>query len=179
MRNHDRSICKTVEDLLIRSGDEDLTPEERLVVAEHVNGCEQCARFRDLLSRIRNDIGRHPHAPESLRRNILARAHAAMNARKAPEPAPAPGVWQTLKNVLNYRLPLYQPAAVIAILIAIVTIFSPVKRTSQENENLYMLARTYSEKIWVVDNMFHISEQNTGSSVEEDSSIVKYVVPTM
>jgi len=179
MTHHDKSICEKIEELLIRSSDGEVTPKERKMVAGHIKVCDRCARLRDVLPRIRDDIGRHPATPESLRRDILDRAHAIMNDRKAQERAHAPGIWQALKSALNYRLPLYQPVAVITILIAVFTIFSPIERKSQENEDLYMLARSYSEKIWVVDNMYRISEQNTGSSAEEDSSIVKYVVPTM
>ena len=179
MTHHDKSICEKIEELLIRSSDGEVTPKERKMITDHLNFCDRCNRFRKVLFRIRNDIGSHHAAPESLQRDILAGAHAVMNDRKAPERAHAPGIWQALKSALNYRLPLYQPVAVITILIAVFTIFSPIERKSQENEDLYMLARSYSEKIWVVDNMYRISEQNTGSSAEEDSSIVKYVVPTM
>lgn len=179
MRPNQNTLCEKVETLLIKNSFEDISEREWKIVDDHIQGCEQCVQIKSVLSNMRDSSGFRSEPEIALRPEILTRVHEVMKFRKRKKQRRPALNWQTVKNILGYRMPLYQPLAIMLFLIAINMIFTPFDKKISEIEDIKILENILSEKLSVVDNMFLVSKQNIGSNVREDSLITKYIVPTM
>lgn len=112
--------CLQIKELLLEKPPDSLSAAERSFITMHVAGCDSCRQYQLLLSSLEKTA-----APVPL--NFLAPDpeiyHSLLNRWSALHPTPGRKTGkfvQTMKEVMSYRIPLYQVVSglVIAIMLA-------------------------------------------------------------
>ncbi len=94
--------------------------------------------------------------------------------------------WNNLKNMLEYRIPVYQALSSFAlILLIIVGVFhftssiNPQSFEKQSYAPVDTLETILYRQIGVINNLEMINNQKLGLNVREDSILARYVIPAM
>ncbi|MEJ2637409.1 MAG: zf-HC2 domain-containing protein [Calditrichia bacterium] len=111
--------CRVAEDLLTKRMSEKLTDSEISHVKAHLDSCPQCRAFQDILLKMQETVGiegKGELSPDpAIRENILRRMKAGRR-RKRTNPV---DLLRFMKQVLEFRIPVYQAALTVALVIII------------------------------------------------------------
>ncbi|MCI0697182.1 hypothetical protein L0337_34905 [candidate division KSB1 bacterium] len=177
--------CASVQDLLLKKDFTDLTEHESLMLTEHLQQCEACRAFQQVLLNVQQAI--QPAADEMLvpnpaiRQNLRNRIRRAKPARHASSGLRE--VWNVLRDILRLKIPVYQAVLGTAIIFAV---FIGIDRLNARGER-EVLQRLLSEQNGqqaiipseVPHRIAQIDSQKIGRSVAEDSLLMKFIVTAM
>jgi anti-sigma factor RsiW len=175
--------CDDVEQLLIKRIFDELSQDENLLAEKHLKSCDRCRSYQKTLLNLQNSmrvgVGEKVTPDPVIRENII-RQMKALRPEKAGIRRTS---WQYVRNVFEYRIPVYQ---VLSGLVLIALIFLGVKQLSfspdQETTEPQSLARIEASlpaQMSVIDNLEIIEQQKIGRNVKEDTTLTRFIVTTM
>jgi len=177
------SNCKDIERLLTLKSCDRLTEEENQTIEKHLTSCEHCRSYQNNLLNIQYsmkvdaDVKLIPNP--GIRQNIIQR----MKVVKHEESGLFQQGWRYMKNVFEYRIPVYQALLGVA---GILLIFIAINQPSvffdwkpSERQALIEKEIVVSDQVYVIKNLDMIKQQKIGRNVREDSVLVRYIVPAM
>ena len=94
--------CKWALDLFDAYLDNDLSPEERLHLEEHIRSCPTCAEELAFAQRINDTLRNLPE--EKCPDSVIERAFADIKTENAEESQEKRDVHDTIQSILNWRL---------------------------------------------------------------------------
>jgi hypothetical protein len=175
--------CAEIERLLIKKNIEGLTDSEQLLLNEHLKYCGRCIQFQRALvnikgsMEIKTDNGLLPY--HAVRQNLIKR----MESIKKEKQSMLNTFLQPVRNILEYRIPVYQAAIGIAVvlLISIVNIKMPF--SSQKKplnlQDAFAIEDSISYQYNFINKLQIIDSQKIGINVKEDTMFTKYIVTSM
>ncbi len=177
--------CARAQDLLLKKDFDELTAHENLTLNEHLQQCEACRAFQQILLNMQQAI--QPAAEEILvpdpviHQNLRNRIRRAQPARHASNGLRE--IWNALHDVLKLKIPVYQAVLGTAIIFAV---FIGIDKLNARGER-EMLQRLLSEQneqqaiipSEVPHRIAQIDSQKIGRSVAEDSLLMRFIVTAM
>jgi len=178
-----RINCDDIEGLLIQSHFDEVTRNQSLSVEEHLKSCDRCESFQNTLSNLQNlmQIGvANKLTPDpAIRQNIVQR----MRTAKSLEAKNYRSAWRYLRNIFQYRVPVYQTLfGIILILLIFVALrqfsLSGNQRTPTK-QSLTQIEAPILYQLSVADNLEIIGRQRVGRNIKEDTTLTRFIVTAM
>ncbi|KPL01284.1 MAG: hypothetical protein AMJ91_00580 [candidate division Zixibacteria bacterium SM23_73_3] len=175
--------CDEIEGLLIQGHFDKITQDQSLLVEEHLESCDRCRSYQKTLSGLQNsmqiDVGDKLTPDTDIRETIIQR----MKTVKAQETGIFRSTWQYIRNVFEYRIPVYQPllggVLVLLIFFAVRELsFAPDPKSSKL-QTFTQVETPILSQMSVIDNLEIIEAQKIGRSVREDTTLTRFIVSTM
>lgn len=177
--------CVRMQDLLIKKNFVQLTAPESLMLTEHLQQCEACRAFQQVLLNVQQAV--QPTAEEilvphpAIRQNLQDRIRRAQPARQVPKGLRE--AWNSLLDILKLKIPVYQAILGTAIIFAV---FIGIDKLNAhgERETLQRLLSEQNGKQAIMPSeapyrIAQIDSQKIGRSVAEDSLLMKFIVTAM
>jgi predicted anti-sigma-YlaC factor YlaD len=177
--------CASVQDLLLKKDFADLTEHENLTLNEHLQQCETCRAFQQVLLNMQQAI--QPAAEEMLipnpaiRQNLRNRMRRAQPARQVPKGLRE--IWNVLLDILRLKIPVYQAVLGTAIIFAVFIGIDKLNARGEREILQRLLSEQNGKQTFVPSEAPHhiaqIDSQKIGRSVAEDSLLMKFIVTAM
>jgi hypothetical protein len=172
--------CDDIEQLLIKKNIDELTPDENLLVEKHLKFCERCRGYQSTLLSLQDSMqicSEEKLIPDpAIHQNIIQR----MKTLRPEQTGIFKSGWQYIRNMLEYRIPVYQTLlGIVLILLISFSINTLFLTTQKESSKLQVFAQmeplAYSQ-MEVLDNLDIIDQQKIGISAKEDTSLTRFLV---
>lgn len=179
--NENSSIrCDEVEHLLVKKDVDGLTPEENLLLEDHLKSCERCRSYQNALLNVRRSVqivSEEKLIPDpAVRHNILQ----SMSAPKEKETSVLSSWWQFAARILAYRIPVYQTLAGVVLIIVISSginqLFLTTQRETLKQQTFARIETTGLTQIRITENLQIIEQQKIGRSAKEDVALTQFLV---
>ena len=172
--------CDEVERLLIKKDVGGLTPDEDLRLKNHLELCERCRSYQSALSNVRNSVqidSEKKLLPDpAIRQNIIRR----MKAIQPEEIGVFQSGWEHIRNILAYRIPVYQTLAGVALIflisVGINRLFVSAGRETSELQSFAQVETVGPTQIRVTETLQIIDQQKIGRSAKEDPVLTRFLV---
>lgn len=172
--------CDEAERLLIKKDVDGLTPQENLLLENHLKSCEQCRSYQNALSNVRRSVemdSEEKLIPDpAIRQNIIRR----MKTVKPEETGVFQSGWQHIRNILAYRIPVYQTLAGVALIflisVGINQLFVSTDRETSELPSFAQVETIGATQIRVTESLEIIDQQKIGRSVKEEPELTQFLV---
>ncbi|MBN1684735.1 MAG: hypothetical protein JW855_04815 [Gammaproteobacteria bacterium] len=175
--------CDTVEDLLIKQSIEILSADENSLLENHLKTCVHCQEYQNQLVSIQSSMTidqKSQLKPDPAIHQLLKQR---MNAFKPIKHRTVDSPWQRFRNILEYRIPVYQGliglACSILIFVAINYFSLSNHQQTRSSEYSINMADTTFYQINVINNLQIIEQQKIGRNVKEDSLLTRFIVSSM
>jgi hypothetical protein len=168
--------CQAVEQYLV-SNDHDVYPQE---VQNHLNSCTACRQYAANLERLRETYSLPEHdsglSPDlSIKQNLLHKVRQRNRNNRS--------VYEKAARLFTYRIPLYQAAGAIAIILMLFFAADNISDISYDYANIssgeLIEADESFSSVYFPDSLNVTGIKNIGRSALEDSAITKYMVTTL
>ncbi|GAB4373866.1 MAG: hypothetical protein Kow0042_18060 [Calditrichia bacterium] len=160
---------------------EELPTDIQKKVEGHLNRCPSCREFSHTLKLMEKRISEvdEPNLtpkPE-IRRDL---SHRISRKKKKRQPGFGHLIWQPLRTILEYRIPVYQLMVAALLLLLIFSGVQSIRHTPSLQEQVQTYHSLQEESgLYPPTNLIDLSEigrQKIGQSISEDSSLARYVV---
>ncbi len=178
-----RTNCDDIEGLLIQRHFDEITQNQSLSVEEHLKSCDRCGSFQNTLSNLQNlmQIGvadkLTPHP--AIRENIVQR----MRTAKLREARNRGSIWQYLRNIFQYRVPVYQVlfGMVLILLIFVAPRQFPLSsdQKAPKKRRLTQTEVPILSQLSVMNNLEIVEAQRIGQNIKEDTTLTRFIVTAM
>jgi hypothetical protein len=175
--------CDEIERLLIDRIFDELTQDESHLVREHLKSCDRCQGYQNTLVNLQNSM--QISAEDKLTPNPAIRQNI-MKRMKISKPAET-GIfnisWHYIKNVFEYRIPVYQALfGVVLIALTFLAVkqisFSPHQKPSKL-QSLAQIETSIPAQMSVIENLEIIEGQKIGRNVKEDTTLTRFIFTAM
>lgn len=174
--------CEEVEHLLVKKDVDGLTPEENLLLEDHLKWCERCRSYQNALSNVRNSVqidSEEKLIPDpAICQSIIRR----MRIVKPEEIGIVQSAWQRIRDILAYRMPVYQTLAAVALIflisVGINQLFITADRETVEPQGFAQQQTSTLAQMSVIDNLEIVDRQKIGRTVKEDPTLTRFIVTT-
>jgi hypothetical protein len=175
--------CDQVELLLIKKTIEELTGDESLLVQEHLKSCQRCRSLETTVVSMQDTMRTSTKAPPvpdpAVRQNILRQ----MNALKLRQPGIFCRGWQYVREVFEYRIPVYQTllgaALVVLLFFAVRQLSTTSPQPPSEPQSVAQIETPLPGEMSVLDDLSILDRQKIGRNAKEDSYLTRFIVSTM
>ena len=157
-----------------------MAKEKKYVVKKHLQSCEHCQNYQQVLLKLKNVSMNDGLIPNPrIRKHIIQR----VKEKRATTAVTWKNSWQHVKNIFEYRIPVYQ-ALVGAAFILIIFMMSNKLSSSMFPKSTKEYRFTNVEipvasQMNVINNLQSFEHQKIGKNVKEDSVMSQYIVPAM
>lgn len=167
-------VCQSVEDLLARRLLGDLNSAEKADLNRHLQNCSACQKVAVLLEKMPGTLQADaeqlaPHA------ETLPLIRAKLNQKKGGQFKNIPGF---LSNVLQFRVPIYQAALGIALLLLLFIFISRPSIPADARMNRNLVPVQLADTTLKPDSL-QKSGQTVGRNIFEDSLLAKFLYTIM
>ena len=178
----DQKKCKQIEELILKQSSESLSKQESNWVETHLSNCVSCRAFSISAKKIAKAMVVEPeaslHPDPAIRENIIRR----MEVKSENKQNVLYDIFDTLRNILSYRIPLYQAA--LAIVIIFITLFgfdfSNLWKDGNRIESVNSQEIIYpANDQFMETNHPELSQQKVGINVREDSILARFIYRSM
>jgi hypothetical protein len=175
--------CDDIEQLLIKKSINRLSEEESQMLQEHLKSCDCCRSFQSALVNLQDSMQfgtREELLPDpAIRENVIQR----MRDLKHQEAGTLGKIYQVIRSLLQYRIPVYQALPVV-ILIALMFLALEQFPYSLRHEpaGLSSIAKTeppVPAQLRIIDSLGIIDQQKIGQSLKEDTTLAQFIVGTI
>jgi anti-sigma factor RsiW len=168
--------CAEIEALLIQEHDGVCDPDATRRIEAHVATCPRCRSLRALLPRIQahleSDLRTAPQPRRETREYLLRRMR---NQRPLNETRLAK-YWQAGKRALEYRIPVYQAVALVAILLLLINLAPALlwheKLRTERATELVFAEAPKAIQMQTLSDLEMMRWQKIGRNAIEDSAII-------
>lgn len=175
--------CDQAELLLIKKTIEKLTEDEGLLVEEHLKSCQRCRSLEtavvNMQDTMRTSTKEAPVPDPAVRQNILRQ----MNALKLRPPGIFSRGWQYVRDVFEYRIPVYQTllgaALVVLLFFAVRQLSTTSPQPPSEPPSAAQVETPMIGQMSVLDDLSILDRQKIGRNAKEDSYLTQFIVSTM
>jgi hypothetical protein len=175
--------CEETELLLIKKTIEELTGDESLLVGEHLKSCQRCRSLEtavvSMQDTMRTSTEAAPVPDPAVRQNVLRQ----MNALKLKQPGIFSRGWQYVKDVFEYRIPVYQTllgaALVVLLFFAVRQLSITSPQPPSEPQSAAQMETPMIGQMSVLDDLGILDRQKIGRNAKEDGYLSRFIVSTM
>jgi hypothetical protein len=178
-RANNTLTCHEIEHILLKKSIEEISIKEQQIIEQHLRYCHQCKRYEHFLV----DIKRAFTTPQN---NNLEPLHEIReNALKIM--SGYRGVfsmlWNSIIGLFEYRIPIYQPMAVILIIFVLLVGF----KFAGPGKNIFVISGSEDNKShgmilnesFALDSLQVLERQRIGKNVLEDSVLTNFTTTAM
>lgn len=178
--NPDKS-CADFQNWLLEDRLESLSAEDASQLTEHVHSCRACSSLQAALSGLQSIMAAEAETSIEPEPEIQSRLWAQLQRRRPIKNDILNASVQFVKNLLGYRIPVYQVILTGAIIVILYLGFHSYSGISQKETIRIKSAAPVSHLLQVpdLDQMQQLSRQNLGISVQEDSMRLRYITVSM
>jgi len=183
MQKSDKNICEKIEEILINQKVDNVSEEEKRILSNHLDSCENCKKHQFVFDEIQNVVEIEQNSklipnPE-IRENLLNR----MKENQPDKTSILSNVMSSLKSVFSYRIPVYQAAVGIISLFLISFALGKLPFQDQlpnSDERAFNSINELSlSQTNILDSLKILNKQKIGLNVSEDTVFTKYINATM
>ncbi|MBN1348980.1 zf-HC2 domain-containing protein [candidate division KSB1 bacterium] len=172
--------CNEIQHVLIQGESNRLTPDELRLVEVHLAKCPDCKQFESFLLQMQGAIkiqANDAPVPEPENRRRLLGLLAFRQRRK---PVITARLWQTIRAVIEYRIPVYQillAATCIWFLIWAINISAAFfDSINGRSPGFARIERVDTGDIYVIEELSILEHQKIGRNAREDSTLTSLLV---
>lgn len=173
------SSCADAADLIAKQYKVALTGDEAGRLTAHLDECRECreaAAFRMRLHETLDapaagDVVPDPQLQRQLRRHLRQRHHSARNGSAS--------VWNGLQRLLNLRVPLYQAAVGILLLLALFYLGDPPPPNNGEDAAPFQNVQFLADSTERSDTLQIDTSRQPGRSIKDDSLLSRFMTPVL
>ena len=165
--------CKDIQHLLSSESPDNYDK----MISGHLESCPDCKKYAETL-KIFNGYYSIENQDNRIEPDPSIRANLVSNMKHRSEQNEK--LWHKIRQIIDYRVPVYQVAAAVAIVI--ILIFT-VERIPDLGQDIYgeqpaeiLPQNPELSQIYLLDSLNLKSLQNVGRNALEDSAITKYLV---
>lgn len=175
--------CIQIKEFLIKATIEDLANSEIQKLEMHLESCSECRYYKNTILSIEESIkpGNNEYLVPNpaIKQNLLLR----MNSEKQTSYLPISKIWNSLKGVLKYKIPVYQGLIGAAIGLFLFILLNNLSISNEQNlliipHNLE-ISKLKSDSLNVVNNILMIDQQRIGISVKDDTLTTRFMSPSL
>jgi len=175
--------CDEIEALLIQRHFDEITRDQSLLVEKHLKLCDRCRSYQKTLLSLQNSMqigpGEKLSPDPAVRENVIRR----MKTVKAQRLSILESIWQSVKGVFEYRVPVYQALFAVTLIalifLGVRQINLPTDREYPSPQGVVQLQVPISTEVSVIDNLEIVKQQKIGCSVSEDVTLTRFIVSAM
>ncbi len=183
MKKSNPLTCAASEDLLIRQQAVDLNKEQKEKLTQHLQHCPLCQQFQKLLAtmsqsmKIREQSALKPDP--AIRRSIIRK----IKRTRIEQTTFLQVTLSMLRKLLQYRIPVYQ--AILGMLLVSLIIWGSVKfpfwkqQNFRNSHHLTQEVNDEGKQIEMLNCLDILEPQKVGTSVSEDTMLIKFFSPAM
>lgn len=173
------SSCADVSDLIAKQYKVTLTGDEAGRLAAHLDECPECREAAAVWMRLHEtlnapaagDVVPDPQLQRQLRRHLRRRHYPT---RKGIAP-----IWKGLQHLLNLRVPLYQAALGILLLLALFYFSDPLPPNSGESAAPFQNVQFLADSTERSDTLQIDTSRQPGRSIKDDSLLSRFMTPVL
>jgi len=178
-RKKQNQNCDWSEELLINQCLDEIPASELSQLKQHLAECPHCRKLADTLTQMEQTLQQQlvgepfprPEIRTTLIRALKARANKNIFTQS----------WLFLKRLLEYRIPVYQAALSLGVVVVAMLVLNSsfFEKASTELPISYSPETVLSDSNMVNNTLQLIQQQPGGRNVREDSALTKFIVTTM
>lgn len=180
--NSKRGNCLDIQEKLFDLSESGKEIESNISVKNHVAFCQNCQRYLDNLSIIKDNMRVSPSDDLKPNPQILKNIIAYKNIKSGLKKKNQKSFWETMRSIFEFRVPVYQAlsgAAVVLILFIYVSNTSISPSTNAKYiEYSGTKDGTKSSELYAIDSL-NYSNPGRGRNAKEDSVLISFLVPTL
>jgi hypothetical protein len=178
-----KKSCEEIQNLLVANELQNFKAEDRKLILDHLQSCEDCCNLERAVHAFEKtgsiDPTQNVTPLGEVKKSLLKRFRIIyQNKRMKPH-----GLWDSIQQALNYRIPVYQAISVVVIL-AIGFIFlvqKPIPPVA--NDSADILANQKDTVQYRALDMFvnfnYLDQEKSGRNSEEDSVLTRYIFKSL
>jgi hypothetical protein len=181
--NKQDNICKEMKDLLIKRYIQEITPEQKDKLEKHLKICGHCRHLEKTLELITDEMALPPQDTLIPRPDINRLVKRNMQKKPVKPSRDHATLFQKIFSLLDYRIPVYQAALVLVLLLLLLFNINDFSGTSNitpsdfgEVSTVFNVPYGQNTAIIPVDS---IDQFKPGRNMLEDSVLTRYLVTSM
>ena len=174
--------CKPFQDKLIAAANPTGLMEIDTSLKIHIDKCAKCRLFAKSITIIREQMQRSPGKDLKPNRKILINARKLMRVRQEFQMSKNNSLWQSLRQIVEYRIPAYQAVSGLVVMIILVFFLSgtmmPPETPWADGNRSGRIEGANGSDLYAVDSL-NLLKPDRGQNAKEDSVLVGFLVPTL
>lgn len=174
--------CDEIEGLLIQRHFDEIAKNQSHLVEKHLKSCDRCRSYQKILSNLQESMQISTEdrlTPDPvIRENVIRR----MKTVKAQQLNIFESIWQSVKGVFEYRVPVYQALFAVTLIalmfLGVRQLNLSTDRETPSPQGVVQLQMPISTEVRVIDNLEIVKKQKIGRSVGEDITLTRFIVST-
>jgi predicted anti-sigma-YlaC factor YlaD len=178
-----KQICEVIQALIIQKNFDELTHTQNESVESHLKTCRTCQNFQKVLLKMNELTDYKEEKAVSLPVTTYQNLRQRVAAKKKSNISIFQQSWEWLKNILDYRVPVYQ---IVFGGVMILMIFFISRQVSYEDKyeipvspSISTLETPVVETMQVLNPHEVLEKQMIGQSVKEDTALYRFLVTVM
>ncbi len=176
--------CSDIQDIIVRAAYDKISEQEDALLRKHLEACTGCRNFAltvENMEKILDPAGTWDIVPDPrIRENLLRRMKSLQLEKKRLSGMGTGKSWvEKLGNLVRYRIPVYQAAIMLVLLVALFIGFFPSHFQENRAESGFTSEIYYDSlalyQVDITGEMRRIGTNQSGRNLKEDSILVRYL----
>lgn len=173
------SQCADMAELIAKKYSRRLNAAEAGRLAAHLEDCHDCRAAAPFWMRLHEaldapaagDVAPNPQLQQQLRRHLRRRRYPAWRGIGK--------VWNSLQHLLSLRVPLYQAALGILLLLALFFLGDPLPPDAGESAAPFQNVQFLADSTERSDTLQIDTSRQPGRSIKDDSLLSRFITPVL
>ncbi len=180
--NSKNTKCKSYQEKLLTADNPILLMGTDSSLINHIDECAKCRLFAESITIMREQMQKSPGKDLKPSRKILTNARKLMRIRQEFQMSKHNSLWQSLRQIVEYRIPAYQAVSGLVVLIILVFFLSgtimPPEPPWVDGDRSGKIEGANGSDLYAVDSL-NLLKPDRGQNAREDSVLVGFLVPTL
>jgi hypothetical protein len=178
------NTCALFEEFLIKKDLNMLGDADLEILKEHLKECTNCIHYDQSLNIIKSQIKVKPDFKlipnPQIKHNLIQYFKNSYESKKAGRL----GLWEDIKKLCSYRIPVYQAAIGAILVIIFVFSFREFSLSTKYNQTIsgqsqILLDTLFNKQLNVIDDIRILDQQKIGRTVIEDSVLTSLIFKSL
>jgi len=174
--------CSNYQKKIVELFDNDLSLKSDQALNNHIKGCPHCQNYLENLLVLRSRLNRPPAKKLQPDSRILKNLIAYKNIKQGLKIAKPNPVWNSIRDLFEYRIPVYQALSGIVVIFMLFLYISGSIVSPGNKAIIIEYSGDYkdltSSELYLVDTL-SLNKPERGQNAKEDSVLMSFLVPTM
>lgn len=175
--------CKQIEELILKSINEELKQHELNTINKHIEDCPSCKAFKVSFVKIKKNM--QIDADPSLQPNPIIRKTIInqMQQKSSTRKNRLRNFLNTTRSIFEYRVPVYQAGLATIIIVFLITFgFDYIKPFEDKDKSTPVVIQNTGLPLnseYIIENYPDLENQKVGVNVREDSILIGFIYTSM
>ena len=181
MKSHNVK-CKSFQEKLLMADSPNRLLEDDSTLKTHIKKCSECSSLMKSILLMHRRMQQAPEIDLKPNRRSLVNARKLMSVRQEFQMPSNYSIWQSLRQIIEYKIPVYQAVSGLVVMLMLVFVLSgtimPPEAPWSDGDRLGKIERSGSSDLYAVDSLDFL-KPDRGQNAREDSVLIGFLVPTL